>query len=144
MVRALEKAHRLLVRGGLLVEVHNEPVAPSLYVEFEDEIIDAGLLQDSARFQEIRQANGTLEQVIRSQYFERVDFQIMHYQIHIDSLDSFDEWKSRLWDTTFIETSAETYIRHSIGSHGSAKKVIVSRVAQVTILKSRSPTQARP
>ena len=137
MVHALKKAHRLLLIDGLLIEIHNEPVSPSLAVEFEDETIGAGLLQDSERFQEVRLANEAVEQVIGSHLFERLIFQSMPYQIHIDSLDSFDEWKSRQWDTTFMESTVETYIRQSVGPNGSAKKVIVSRVAQVTILKSR-------
>jgi len=144
MVHALEKAHQLLVSGGRLIEVHDEPISPSLDVDFEDEIIGAGLLQDSARFQHLRQANEAVEQVIGSHLFERMIFLSMPYQILMNTLDSFDEWKSRLRDTTFMEGAVETYIRQSIGSNGSAKKVIVSRLAQVTILKSRSPTRAKP
>ena len=134
MVHALEKVHRLLIRGGLLIEVHDEPVSPSFALEFEDETVDAGLLQDSAKFQEVRQANQALDQVINTYLFERLDFQIMPYQIHIDSLDSYAEWRERQWDTTYVESTVETYIRQSMS--GTASRLIVSRVAQVTILKS--------
>jgi hypothetical protein len=60
----------------------------------------------------------------------------MEYQIYIDSLESFDDWMSRQWDTTYLEGTNETYIRESIGVDGIAQRVIVSRSSQVSILKA--------
>ncbi len=136
MVHALKKTHRLLIRGGLLVEVHDEPVSPSIALQFQDEIFDVGRLQDSSGFERVRQAAEAVEQVNRGDLFKRVESQLMDYQIHIDSLDSFDDWLSRQWDTTFLETKSETYIRESIGVDGIAQRVIVSRSSQVSILKA--------
>jgi hypothetical protein len=136
MVHALKKTRSLLIRGGLLVEVHDEPVSPSLALQFRDEIFDAGRLQDSSGFERVRQTAEAVEQVIRGDLFKKVESLIMEYQIHIDSLDSFDDWLSRQWDTTFLGTKSETYIRESMGIDGIAQRVIVSRRGHVSILKA--------
>ncbi len=136
MVHALKKTHGLLIRGGLLVEVHDEPVSPSLALQFRDEIFDVAHLQDSSGFERVRQSAEAVEQVNRDDLFKRVDSQIMEYQIYIDSLDSFNEWLSRQWDTTFLETKSDTYIRESMGIDGFAQRVIVSRLGHVSILQA--------
>ena len=102
-MHALKKTHRLLIRGGLLIEVHDEPVSPSLALQFRDEIFNVGRLHDSSGFERLRQTAEAVEQVNRDDLFKRVESQIMEYQIYIDSLDSFDDWLSRQWDTTYLE-----------------------------------------
>ena len=136
MVHALKITHRLLIRGGLLIEVHDEPVSPRLALQFRDEIFDVGRLQDSSGFERVRQAAEAVEQVNRDNLFKRVESQIMEYKIYIDSLDSFDDWLSRQWDTTSLETKIETYIRESMGIDGIAQKLIVSRRGHISILKA--------
>jgi hypothetical protein len=136
MVHALKKTHRLLIRGGLLIEVHNMPVSSPLALQFRDEIFNVGHFQDNSGFERIRQTDEAVEQVSRGNLFKRVESQIMEYQIYIDSLESFDDWMSRQWDTTYLEGTNETYIRESIGVDGIAQRVIVSRSSQVSILKA--------
>ncbi|GMQ79249.1 MAG: hypothetical protein BMS9Abin02_1818 [Anaerolineae bacterium] len=136
MVHALKKTRRLLIKGGLLIEVHDEPVSPTLALQFRDKIFDVGRLQDNSGFERVQQAAEAVEQVNKDELFERVESQLMEYKIYIDSLDSFNDWLSRQWDTTYIETKSETYIRESLGIDGFAQRVIVSRRAHVSILKA--------
>lgn len=137
MVHALKKTRRLLLGGGLLIEVHGEPVSPSLALQFRDEIFDVGRLHDSSDFEWLRQTAEAVEQVNRGDLFKRVESEVMEYKIYIDSLDSFDDWLSRQRDTTFLETKNESFIRESMGSGGIAQRIIVSRSSEVSILEAR-------
>jgi hypothetical protein len=136
MVHALKKTHRLLLRGGLLIEVHDEPVSPSLALQFRDEIFDVGHLQESSGIERVQQAAEAAAQVSRGNLFKRVESQILEYQIYIDSLDSFDDWLSRQWDKAPLESKSETYIRESLGIDGIAQRLIIARRGHVSILKA--------
>ena len=94
----------------------------------------AGRLLDHSGFKELQSAASAVDDAVRSKLFTRIDFKTIDYEIHIDSIDSFEEWRDRQWDSTYLKKPRETFIRESIGKGGQAGMLKVSRSCQVSVL----------
>ena len=137
MVHALEKCHTLLKPGGCLVEIHALTDSPLIEIQSEDGLINAGPLLDSSNFEPYRQAFEAIETVADSHLFA-VDFKkSAGYQIQIDSYKSFQDWLTEQWDTSYLAPSTEKVIRDSMSTGSGASRLVVSKKAQVTVLRAK-------
>ena len=138
MVHALEKCHTLLKPGGCLVDIHALTNPPLFEIQSEDGLINAGPLLDSSNFERYRQAFEAIETVADSHLFS-LDFKkSAGYQIHIDSYKSFQDWLADQWDTSYLSKKTEEMIKSAMSESGGAAEIIVSKNAQVTVLRAES------
>ncbi len=136
MVHALEKCHTLLKPGGCLVDIHALTNPPLIEIQSENGLINAGPLLDSSNFERFRQAFEAIETVADSHLFA-LDFKkSAGYQIHIDSYKSFQDWLAEQWDTSYLPPSTDKVIKDSMSAGGGASRLVVTKKAQVTILRA--------
>jgi len=137
MVHALEKCHSLLKPDGYLVDIHALTHPPLIEIESEDGLITAGPLLDRSNFQRYRQAFEAIETIVETHLFA-LDFKkSAGYQIHIDSYKSFQDWLAEQWDTSYLSLETNELIKDSLSASSSASRLVVSKKAQVTVLRAK-------
>jgi hypothetical protein len=136
MVHALEKCHTLLKLGGCLVDIHALTNPPLIEIQSEDVLINAGTLLDSSNFQRYRQAFEAIETVVEWNLFELELKRSAGYQIFIDSYSSFQDWLADQWDTSYLSLETNELIKDSMSASSSASRLVVSKKAQVTLLRA--------
>ena len=137
MVHALEKCYTLLKPGGCLVEIHALTNPPLIEIQSEDGLINAGPLLDSSYFERYRLAFEAIETVVERNLFDLELKKSADYEILIDSYESFQDWLADQWDTSYLPLSTDELIKKSMSAGGGASRLVVSKKAQVTVLRAR-------
>jgi hypothetical protein len=133
MGHALEKAHRLLRPGGMLMESHFSGEPFSLEVHHQGQIKHTGPLERTNVFETFKQAKAALDQVVKTGLFWPVAERVFDYLVYADSLGVLREWADESY--LIIDDRVVRKINELVLGTGGAAQVVLRRQVRVGRLK---------
>ena len=135
MVHALSKAGSSLSPGGIVLEIHDLVDPPRIEVHSEPSEIYAGQLLSSNDFENQRQADQAIDQVI-----ERGDFQsdravIFENYIRADTLGSMMNWLETEWESAYMLEGTRKKVVELVAQAGGNSEVVLRMVSRLNLLK---------
>ena len=106
MVHALEKVHRQIAPGGVLLDIHPLSDRPSVLVNNQQ----VGVLKETDDFVEYRQANAALDEVVRRGLFVVERASTFAALTHADSLPELLAYLAEEWSDAVLEDDLQKRI----------------------------------
>jgi hypothetical protein len=135
MGHALEKAHRLLKPGGVLIESHFSGEPFLLEVHHQGQIKHAAPLDRAGDFETFRQAKAALDQAVKDGLFWPVAERVFDYLVYADSLDALREWWAETSSQLMIDGKIVRKVNELVPGTGGAAQVVLRRQVRVGKLK---------
>lgn len=102
MVHALEKAHRLLKPGGVVVDVRDIDDPARVEVHDGARVSLAGRVVDRSDFDDERQALAALAQVVEDGLFVMEEERLFDHNLHAETLDVLRKYIADEWENTIL------------------------------------------
>jgi len=145
MVHALETVHRLLVPGGLLVDIHPSTTPATVEVVEGGAARAVGVIREPDGGVEYRLADEALAGLIRRGRFGVERHDIFQFARYADTLEELLENLSDTWQDAFIDAAATARVREALDAGASAVSVReVVRIARLVRLSPPSPAAPAP
>jgi hypothetical protein len=135
MVHALEKTHRLLKPGGVLMESHFTGEPFSLEVHHQRQIKHAGPMHRADDFETFKQAKAALDQAAKDGLFWPVTERVFDYLVYADSLGALREWLDERSSQLIIDDKVARKVNELVLGTGTATKVVLRHQVRVGKLK---------
>jgi hypothetical protein len=135
MGHALEKAHRLLKPGGVLMESHFSGEPFSLEVHHQGEVKPAGPIDRADDFEMFKQAKAALDQAVKEGLFWPVVECVFDYLVYADSFDALREWWDEPLSQFMIDDKVVRKVNELVLGTGGAAQVVLRRQVRVGRLK---------
>lgn len=135
MVHALNKAGSSLGSGGVVLEVHDLVDPPRIEVHSEQSETYAGQLLSSNDFENQRQADQAIDQVIERGEFQSDRAVVFENYIRADNLDSLINWLEAEWESAYIMKSTRRKVVDLVAQAGENSEVVLRMVSRLNLLK---------
>lgn len=135
MVHALNKAGSSLGSGGVVLEVHDLVDPPRVEVHSEQSETYAGQLLSSNDFENQRQADQAIDQVIERGEFQSNRAVVFENYIRADNLDSLINWLEAEWESAYIMKSTRRKVVDLVAQAGENSEVVLRMVSRLNLLK---------
>lgn len=135
MGHALEKAHRLLKPGGVLMESHFTGEPFSLEVHYQGEVKHAGPIDRVNDFEMFKQAKAALDQAVKAGLFWPVAERVFDYLVYADSLEALREWWDESSSHLIIDDRVVRKVNKLVLGTGGTAQVALRRQVRVGRLK---------
>lgn len=135
MVHALNKAGSSLGSGGVVLEVHDLVDPPRIEVHSEQSETYAGQLLSSNDFENQRQADQAIDQVIERGEFQSNRAVVFENYIRADNLDSLINWLEAEWESAYIMKSTRRKVVDLVAQAGENSEVVLRMVSRLNLLK---------
>lgn len=125
MVHALEKVHRLLKRGGALINIHPTPEPASLEVRLGTRTIPAGWINESDDYARYEQADEALSNVVERELFTLERDGTFEHVVFADSVNEFrEDYLAERWKDAYIDDITVARIEELLSTPDSDKELI--------------------
>jgi len=136
MVHALEKVHRLLVPGGLLINVHDRPRPPWIDVEENERAVRVGRILDDSDFHLLRRTDAALAQVEASGLYAVEERIVFEYNTRMDSPAAFDDWLADTWESMYITPEDRARLDAAMAGAGDGAEIVIRWRARMSRLRA--------
>jgi hypothetical protein len=127
MVHALEKAHQLLVPGGLMVDIHPSGQPPPIVVRLGEETHLAGWLREEDDYVEYAQADAALNEVVVRGLFRREARSRFTFTTHAATVAELRDFLARTWEDAIIDDGVALRATELLQSAAVADKEVILR-----------------
>ena len=134
MVHALRKAADLLRPGGCLLEIHDLLDPPRLEIHSHDQLFYAGQLLSTTGWENQRQAEQAVDQVIHEGTFSSSQVQVFENFIRALSLASLDTWLAEDWESAYMAEETRYQILKLVSQFGENAEVVLRMNSRLTRL----------
>lgn len=131
MGHALEKAHRLLKSGGVLMESHFTGEPFSLEVHHQGEVKHAEPMDRTDDFEMFKQAKAALDQVVKAGLFWPVAERVFDYLVYADSFDALRQWWDEPLSQLMIDDKVVRKVNELVLGTGGVAQVVLRRQVRV-------------
>ena len=142
MVHALELVHDLLVKGGILVDIHPTGDPPRIEVRLGDHLHLAGWLNETDDYIEYAQANQALNEVVEQGLFALEREGVFSFSTGADSLGDLRSYLAETWQDAVIDEVVAGLVDEIMQSPEIDKELILRE--QVNIACFRRLNAAGP
>jgi hypothetical protein len=134
MVHALSKAGSSLSPGGVILEIHDLVDPPRIEVHSEQSEIFAGQLLSSNDFENQRQADQAIDQVIERGEFQSDRAVVFENYIRADTLESMMNWLETEWESAYIIEGTRRKVVDLVAQAGENSEVVLRMVSRLNLL----------
>jgi hypothetical protein len=135
MVHALEKVHRLLNPGGILIDIHPGGAPPPIDVLIDGHATRAGYLQESSGFVEYFQADDALAEVVRCGLFALERAEIFDFITYADTIGELSDYLAAEWSDAVLPEAVTRRADKLLSAPGKQKQVILCETVRITRLR---------
>jgi hypothetical protein len=134
MVHALSKAGSSLSPGGVILEIHDLVDPPRIEVHSEQSEIFAGQLLSSNDFENQRQADQAIDQVIERGEFQSDRAVVFENYIRADTLESIMNWLETEWERAYVIEGIRRKVVDLVAQAGENSEVVLRMVSRLNLL----------
>jgi hypothetical protein len=135
MVHALEKVHRLLRPGGILIDIHPDGAPPPIDVLIDGHATRVGYLQESSGFVEYYQADDALAEIVRRGLFVLERAETFDFFTHVDTIAELSDYLAAEWSGAILPEAVTWRADKLLSAPGKQKQVILCEVVRITRLR---------
>jgi hypothetical protein len=135
MVHALERAASCLKLGGVILEIHDLVDPPRIEVHSNLGEIFAGQLLSDNNFENQRQADQAINQLIAGGKLASDQATIFENYIRADSFDSMIDYLQEEWESAIIPAGTGQKVIDLVTRAGENSEVVLRMVTRINLLK---------
>ena len=144
MVRALEKVHRLIKPGGILIDIHPSTHIASIEIRLRDRFVSAGWVHETDDYIEYEWADQAVAAAVDRGLFVLERSSTFSFVWYADTLADLQKYLTEEWKDAFID--AVTFMRAEELMSGIEpdKEVLVRETIQIARLIKYSTASSTP
>jgi hypothetical protein len=125
MGHALEKTHRLLKPGGVLMENHFTGEATLLEIHEKGQLKYAEPLQSANVYELFKQAKAALDRAVKDNLFLPVAERVFDYLVYADSLGALRDWLAEMPSHLIIDDRLARKVIARVPGPDNAARVVL-------------------
>ena len=134
MVHALEKIHRLLKPGGILIDIHPPPEPSSIDVRVDDRTHAAGWLHETDDYGDYEAADEALAAIVARGLFVIERRGIFSFLTYADTLAELRTYLTEEWEDARIDDVTAARIEELMTAPDRDKEIILREPVRIARL----------
>ena len=131
MVHALEIAHSLLKKDGLLIDIHPSGRPPKVEVHLDGEVFLAGHVQETDNFVEYFQADEALAKVTGIGLIELEREGQFDFLMHAPTMEDILKYIETEWSDAVLSQEVIRKTKTLLGAPRDGKEVVVREIVRI-------------
>jgi hypothetical protein len=134
MVHALQLVKSWLNPGGTVLVIHDLVDPPRIAVHRKGHQYYAGQLFSDNGFENQRQADLAVDQVVQEGNFSVSKFRVFENDLRADSLDALLDWLDDQWESAYLTDGTRSMIGELVKQLGSGAEIVLHMLSRIVQL----------
>ena len=131
MVHALLKVKKMLKPGAPVLVVHDTVDSPRITVQYLDQSRYAGQLNSDTYFENQRQADQAVDELVQQGIFSASNLRIFENDIRAVSPADFMEWLTDSWESACLSPGTWDKINELFDNWGSEAEIVLHMISRI-------------
>ena len=136
-MHALEIAHSLLKRDGLLIDIHPSGQRPQFEVHVKGRVLLAGHVEETDDFVEYFEADNALADMVARGLFVLEETTLFPFLLHAPSIEAIVDFLQEEWSDAILSEAVIERATALLGEPGEGKEIVVREIARISRYRPR-------